>query len=139
LASSLRPSSIRPLLPTLVELASLERDDRTAVTAAFTKAATLVPNDPLVRLMPPNAIGDRLFMTVIAADRLSARGCTRCRSMTSLRWCALPRPGIREREWGCAAGRALRFPLVGQCNHQLRIATLIVRAYGSAQAAITGI
>jgi hypothetical protein len=46
---------------------------------------------------------------------------------------------MRERELGRAAGRASRFPLVSQCNQQLRIATLIVRAYGSAQAAITGI
>lgn len=52
----------RPLAPTLIDISALERGDRSAVTASFTKAATLVPNDPVANLFPPTAIGDRLVV-----------------------------------------------------------------------------
>lgn len=52
----------RPLAPTLIDIVALKRGDQSAITASFTKAATLVPNDPLANLLPPTAIGDRLVV-----------------------------------------------------------------------------
>jgi hypothetical protein len=52
----------RRAAPPIIRAADLERGDVHSVTTSFTRAATLIPNDPLVGLLPRAAVGDRVIV-----------------------------------------------------------------------------
>jgi len=52
----------RRATPSVVRIADLERGDTSAIVTPFTKAATLVENEPPAKLFPPGAIDDLLVV-----------------------------------------------------------------------------
>ncbi len=48
--------------PVIIRVDELERGDTRRLVTSFTKAATLIPNDPIATLLPSAVVGDRLIV-----------------------------------------------------------------------------